>query len=89
MLPFLKPKAQTGVIIKERAPDAQDEHNDSDGDYSLEDCAKDLLHAVESKDIKRIAEEIRNIYLFLHNEIDKPEDEDHIEPHSYDASKED
>jgi hypothetical protein len=88
MLPFLnKAKLQTGVLVKNRQPDANNEEPTESND--IEECAKSLLSAIESKDIKQIAEEIRKIYLFLHNEIDKPEDEQtKSEPHSYSASKE-
>lgn len=74
MLPILKPKKQqTGVIIQDRQLNEfpkEDEQND------LESCVKDLLVAFSFKDIKMIAQSIKDIHDVLHMEMDKLESND-------------
>lgn len=68
MLPFLKNKKQgSGVIIKERAPDAPvGDQVESD---SLEDCVGRLLLAFASKDKAQIAQALRDVHDELHLEM--------------------
>lgn len=84
MLPFLKKaKLQTGVIVKERSPDEKPEENQEDS--GLEDCAKELISAIEMKDPKAVARVIKDMFQITDSE---PHSEgEHIEPHSYEASK--
>lgn len=80
MLPILnKKKSQTGVIVQQRAPDSKPEQNQEDSS-GLEIAAKDLLNAVEAKDIKGIAEALKAAFQIADSE---PHEEG--EPHSYQA----
>lgn len=83
MLPFLKKKQDSvaGLIIKSRTPDKPNESEELE-DYSAEDCAKDLIAAVQANDAAGVVKAIRDI-------MDSPQDEDTESdapsPHSYDA----
>jgi hypothetical protein len=61
-LPFLKPKAQTGLIIQTRKPDGNAEPMESEdsGDHAMEACAEDMLRAISNKDAKALASAIRS-----------------------------
>ena len=86
MLPFLKRKDQqtAGLIIKHRQPDQHSESiEESDESAAHEACARDLLQAIESKDIKGIAEALQSAFEIMDSEPHK--EGKHIEPHSYDA----
>ena len=87
-LPFLNKRKDgasiSGVIMKQRAPDEASDTIDSDaGAYSLEDCAKDILAAVQSNDSAALADALREAIETAQNEPD--ESEEAPEPHSYDA----
>jgi hypothetical protein len=85
MLPWLKPKSQTGVIIQARKPDADKEPKDSE-DQGLKACAEDLISAVESKDSSRVAAALRAAFQICESEPhDEAEDTDKPSPHTYDA----
>ncbi len=80
MLPFLKPKQAGGiasVIIKNRTPDK--DSNSKDLDKSVEDCAQDLISAIQASDKSKVVEAIRNLI----KNIDEPKES--VEPHSYQA----
>lgn len=92
MLPFLKIKKEVpsaGIIQKHRAPDIEiDEEvdNNKDEDMSgaaIEDCAKDILKAIEAKDHKAIASAIADAFTILDSQ--PHEEGPHVSPHSYDA----
>lgn len=78
MLPFMKKKPQTGVIVTTRPSDEtkQDESSDSD----LETCAEDLINAVHNKDKKAVAEALRAAHVVCdmepHDEADHSEGEE-------------
>ncbi len=61
MLPFMKPKAMTGLIISKRKPDDKPEETHSEGNENqgLEAAAEDLIRAVHSKDAKAVAAAMR------------------------------
>jgi hypothetical protein len=85
VLPFLaKKKQDAGVIVQERQPDEKPE-NDSEFD-ELAECARDLMSAIERKDHKGMADAFHAMFQVC-EEIPHAEGE-HIEPHSYDAQKE-
>ncbi len=89
MLPFLKRKQEpaTGLIIKNRAPDQPSESEDKDDPSAAhEACAKEIIQAIESKDAKRLAEALKDMYQILES---GPEEEgEPAEKHSYDAQNE-
>lgn len=58
LLPFMKPKPQTGLIVSHRTPDEPTGKEDND-DAGLESCAQDLIKAVHSKDIKAVASALK------------------------------
>lgn len=70
--PFLKAKDQrvSGLIIEHRKPDEKPEAEEQD--YGIETCARDLLNAVEAKDIKGIAEALKSAFDILESQ---PHDE--------------
>lgn len=85
MLPFMKPKQQVGVIVKNRTPDApvgDDTDNSSSANEGLEAAATDLIRAVHSKDIKQVADALRAAFEICDSE---PHEEG---PHLNDESEE-
>lgn len=72
MLPFLTKKQPqaTGIIVKHRAPDEDQEYQDKPDDRSeaIEACAKDLLDAINSSNIKEIAATIKSAFDILSSE---------------------
>lgn len=82
MLPFLKNKHQrqgSGVIVKERQPDHPEEVSSDmsqDEQKELEQCVKDILEAVKSSDIRKIAEHVKIAHDILHHYMDNSEPED-------------
>lgn len=56
MLPFLKPKQQTGLVIINRKPDNLTDSEEID---EVEEYMKALLNAIEAKDHKEMAEAFR------------------------------
>ncbi len=86
MLPFLKnkEKQQSAVMVKQRAPDQPEQEDDKSASHMA--CAQDLLKAIESKDIKGIAEALQSAFEIMDSE---PHVEgEHVSPHSYDAQNE-
>lgn len=75
MLPFLKPKQSSvaGLIIKNRTPDKPNENEELD--KSAEQCAQDLLTAIQNQDKPGIIEAIKGIM------TEKSE----ASPHTFDA----
>lgn len=84
MLPFLKPKNQSvaGLIIKNRAPDEKQEEQD-DSSASIHSCAEAIMQAINSKDIKGLAEALRDAFTIL--DAEPHVEGEHIEPHSYES----
>lgn len=86
MLPFLKKKQDSvaGLIIKQRAPD---KHNDSneleEKEYSLEDCAQDIMEAIQSNNKSKLAEALREAIKKVDEE--PHEEGEHVSPHTYEA----
>lgn len=79
MLPFLKPKPTTGVVIAHRTPDEAKEPENP----GLSAAADDLIRAVHSRDTKGVVDACKALWTILENtEEDGPE---HASPHSYDA----
>lgn len=79
MLPFLKKKDSSvaGLIIKQRNPDKPNESEDLE--YSAEDCARDLIAAVNANDAAGVAKAIKDI---MNN---SEESESKTSPHTYEA----
>lgn len=82
MLPFQKNKQGqvVGIIMKTREPDNKEENNNS---HAIDACAKDLIDAIHTKDIKRVAEAIQSAFEILENSDNS--EKSSIEPHSYQA----
>ena len=77
MLPFLgkKSKSVAGVIIQQRKPDEKPEENQEDThEMALEECAQALIDAVHSKNVKGVAQAMKDAFEILemlpHNEIE-------------------
>lgn len=64
MLPFLKPKQQTGLIIAQRKPDGQAkvEHSEGEELHELEAHMDDLIRAIHAKDSKSAAEAYKRAF---------------------------
>jgi hypothetical protein len=71
MLPFLKPKLQTGLTIINRKPDDSEEKDKEINE--LEECMKDLCQALESKDYRTAAEAFKDAVAECK---DQPQDEE-------------
>jgi hypothetical protein len=88
LLPFLSKKDKSGgiagTIIKNRQPDETTE--ESSDKYSAEDCGRDILDAIKSDDAAGLAAAIKELANIADEE--PHEEGQHIEPHSYDAQKE-
>lgn len=82
MLPFLKNKvrAQTGVMIKERAPDTSDKEETDYPEAALEACASDLIEAVHARDVAKVAQVLKDAFELC--DIQPHEEGPHIEPES-------
>lgn len=73
ILPFLKKKPVSGLIVSSRTPDQKP---DSD-DQELDMHASNLIDAIHSKDIKRTVEALKNAFDCLESySPEKEEDED-------------
>jgi hypothetical protein len=85
LLPFLKKRQEgysSGVIVKQRQPDEVEDKKDEMSESHMA-FAKDLLQAIESKDVKGIAEALNNAFQIM--DAEPHVEGDHIEKHSYDA----
>lgn len=85
MLPFLKnrdDKSQTGIIVQERAPDADE--TDMGHSEAIAACATDLINAVHAKDTQGVADALYDAFEIM-DSMPHEEAAEHIEPHSYDA----
>lgn len=89
MLPFLKNKdggSLASLIVKSRQPDEPETpENDSDS-TGIEACAKDMISAIKSGDHKRLAEAMKDAFTIL--DAQPHEEGEHVEPHSYEAQRE-
>jgi hypothetical protein len=79
MLPFLKPKLQTGVLMKTRQADTGDMPEDDSGDDAgLTACAEDLIQAVHAKDAAAVRSAFQSMCELL--DKDEPSAEEPTEP---------
>lgn len=64
MLPFLKAKRQTGLIVSQRKPDGGKEELYEEGNENagLEACAEDLIRAVHAKDAEAVARAFKDAF---------------------------
>lgn len=60
-LPFLKPEKAVAVIIAKRKPDGmiEDKHEEGEHEAGLMMAAESLIKAVNSKDIKQVADALK------------------------------
>lgn len=88
MLPFLKLKQSpvAGLIIKKRSADQPEAPEEPKEDYSIEDCAKELINAIHAKSESSVIAALKDIFQKLEKE--PHEEGEHINPHSYDAQNE-
>ena len=86
MLPFLKPKQASvaGLIIKNRTPDKDSKSNNlEEKSNSIEDCAQELISAIQANDKAKVAAALKEAFKCLEA---MPHDE---APHTYeDQNKE-
>ena len=64
MLPFMKPKAQTGIMTTYRKPDSEEpaaptETEEYDETHGI---AEDILRAISTKDAKSLAEALKDMF---------------------------
>lgn len=60
MLPFMKHKMQTGVIVNTRKPDGSHVEDGMEGDdQGMEAVAEDMIRAFSTKDSKALAAALR------------------------------
>lgn len=73
--------------MKTRTPDEKPEDESQDDPAAaIESCSQELIRAVHARDVKAVSEALKDAFAILDSE---PHVEgEHIEPHSYDASKE-
>lgn len=67
MLPWLKPKPQTGLIVENRKPDGDlaESHSEGNEDAGLSQCAADLIRAVGAKDEAGVASALKAAFDIL------------------------
>jgi len=85
VIPFLKAskdKSQTGVMVKDRAPDKPEENQD-DSRAAVKAAARALISAVHMRDEEAVADALQDAFDIL--DAQPHEEGPHIEPHSYDA----
>lgn len=70
MLPYLKPKSSSGLIIATRKPDGTNEAEGMEGeeDQGLSMAAADLIRAVHAKDEAATASALRAAFELLDSE---------------------
>ncbi len=83
-LPFINKKKDAGgiatTLIEQRNPgNAPEEQNDEE--YSLDDCARDILDAIHNNDHEALADSLREAFEKLEQE---PHEEAEHSPHTYD-----
>lgn len=88
MLPIFKKLSEksgnSGVLIKERAPDEHKESEDqNDSDAAKEACGRDLLNAIKSGDALAVGQALYDAAQAA--DLEPHEEGSHPEPHSYDA----
>ncbi len=87
-LPFLNKKKETGIagtIIQQRESDSHDSpESEEPEEYSLEDCAHDILDAIHSNDAKALASALQEAFLKLESEPHE-ESEHKASPHTYES----
>lgn len=59
MIPFMKPKMQTGIIFKERKAEGGISEAQDDDSMAMEACADDMIRAIHSKDSKMLAKAMK------------------------------
>ncbi len=80
MLPFLNKKAaQTGVIVKQRAPDEKPEGEQEDPKAGMRAAARDLHDAIQASDIGGIAAALQAAFELAESQPHEEAD------HSFDA----
>jgi hypothetical protein len=87
LLPFIKKPPQTGLLIKLRPVDGKSESKEDEGDDSgLEACAKDLIDAIHSKDIKAVKAALKATFEICDSSEDSEDSGSSApSPHSYEA----
>jgi hypothetical protein len=67
MLPFLKPRQQTGLIVSTRKPDggSEESHTEGQEDEGLHACSEDLIKAIHSKDAHGVTAAIKAAFEIL------------------------
>lgn len=68
LLPFLKPRAQTGVIIQERARDTVPREELDREEDSIDICCEEMIEAMEEKDPKKMAKALRAAFQIFDSE---------------------
>lgn len=70
MLPFLKPRPQVGVIVRERKPDGGSKEQGMEGQDSpgLMACAEDLIRAINSKDARSVMSALKSMFEIMDSE---------------------
>lgn len=88
ILPFLAKKRpqEVGLIVKTRQPDESPDQEENPN-AAMEACASDLISAIHAHDMKAAAEALKAAFDCYESE--PHEEAEHVEPHSYQASKED
>lgn len=74
MLPFMKNKEsrQTGIIVKDRPSDSPEAEDKDDPSAAIEACARALMHAINARDAKAVADCLIDIHEVLNKD---PEEE--------------
>lgn len=86
ILPFLKPRRETGLIIRTRKPDgtSPESHSSDSDNPGLLAAAEDLCKGLEAKDYDRVAKAFRAAFDILesepHDEAPETVDETEKEP---------
>lgn len=70
--------------MKTRAPDAPNENEENNNDLAgIEACANHLIQGIKAGNAKQVAEALKSAFEIMESEPH----EEAVEPHSYEASK--
>lgn len=87
MLPFLKNKQQSGLIVQERPSDNKDKDSKPEDNQGLIACAQDIIDAIKTGDAKKLASALTSAHEICdsYEHEEGPHTNDEPSPHTYDA----
>lgn len=87
MLPFLKNKQQSGVIVQERPSDHKDEDSNPEDNQGLIACAEDIIDAIKSGNARKLAAALTAAHEICdsYEHAEGPHSSEAPSPHTFEA----